>query len=77
MKSTFNSSNQFWTEIAASAGLIGSLAAALSCLTTYEVASAQAICNFGVANNYWRPAMQNQFLVLVDKVLKRYPATTD
>jgi hypothetical protein len=77
MKSTFNSNNQFWTEIAASAGLIGSIAAASSCLTTWEVAKAQYINDFGVANSYWRPAMQNDFLVLLDKILKRYPATTD
>lgn len=77
MKSTFNSSNQFWTEIAASAGLIGSLAATSSCLTTQEVRSAQWINDFGVANGFWRPHMNNDFLVLLDKVLRRYPATTD
>jgi len=77
MKSTFNSSNQFWTEIAASAGLIGSLAVTSSCLTTSEVSLAKWINDFGVANSYWRPHMINEFLVLLDKVLRRYPATTD
>lgn len=77
MKNTFTSTNQFWTEIAASAGLIGSLATSSSCLTTWEVARAQAINDFGVANSYWRPHMINEFMVLLDKVLKRFPATTD
>jgi hypothetical protein len=80
MKSTFNSSNQFWTEIAASAGLIGSIATnttASSCLTTWEAARAQAICDFGVTNGYWRPHMINEFLVLLDKVLRRYPGAAD
>ena len=78
MKSTFNSSNQFWTEIAASGtGLIADIAAASSCLTTQEVRIAQWINDFGVANGFWRPHMINEFLVLLDKVLRRYPATTD
>jgi hypothetical protein len=80
VKSTFSSTNQFWTEIASSTGLCGYIAtnsASSSCLTTYEAASAQAMVDYGKANNYWTPAMCNRFLVLIDKILRRYPATTD
>jgi hypothetical protein len=80
MKSTFNSNNQFWTEICSSTGLIskfGTNTSTSSCLTTWECARAQAINDFAVANSYIRPAMQNEIMVLLDKVFKRYPATTD
>ena len=77
MKSTFSSTNQFWTEIASSSGLIASLATASSCLTTWEAARAQFLNDYAVANSYWPPHMINEFLVLLDKVLRRYPATTD
>ena len=77
MKNTFNTSNQFWTEIAASAGMIGDLAAASSCLTANEVAIAGAIRDYGVTNSYWRSQHKLQFIALLRKVMERYPGAAD
>jgi hypothetical protein len=77
VKNTFRSTSQFWTEIAASAGLIGTLATASSCLTTQQIARAQKINDFGVANSYWKSAMINEFIYLLKESMTRFPGAAD
>ena len=77
MKNTFRSTNQFWTEIAASAGLIGYLATASSTLSAKDVATAQFINDYGVANGFWRPEFKGQILWLIRKVLTQATGAAD
>jgi len=77
MKNTFNSENQFWSEIALSAGFVETLAAASSTLVASDTAVLEAIKAFGVANSYWRAHHKNQFMVILRKVLEQKPAAAD
>lgn len=76
MKNTFNSGNQFWTEVALSGGWVEVLAAATN-LSGLEQDRLNYIKSYGVANSAWKPWMIGQFTFLLKEMFTRYPGSAD
>ena len=76
MKGTFNSTNELWTELALSGGMIEDLAGADN-LTTLEQARLEHVKAFGVANSYWRPWMINYVCLKLRDTMVRKPGAAD
>jgi len=76
MQNAFNSNNELWTEIATSGGWVEVLAGADS-LSARAQAELDHIKAFGVANNFWRPAMINRFTYWLKMYFTMEPGTTD
>jgi hypothetical protein len=77
MENAVTSSNQAWTEFFASAGLAGTLALCSATLSAKDTATAKAINDFAVANNYVRPHMVNELLWIARKALTQTSGASD